>query len=250
MSRRSRLQRHGFAVARQVIGPLALDLDGGILRRGLFDLAGELRQQLGNRLGGGPDVAGFDNAALGIVGIAFLAPAHRKTVALAAVHHERNGFGGFPHGDRQPAGSQRIERAGMAGALGLEQPLHDRDRMGRGHADRLVEHHPAVDVALVAPRLALVPLLVATPLLLSDRCHAGIAMRIRKIIFFSAVRITDRRLDGAVCGGHDHQLTLPNLANLVRGLFAPQVFAVISLFVPLHRIVHRRGSGHQVRISG
>src|SRR5262249_14850634 len=36
----------------------------------------------------------------------------------------------------------------------------------------------------------------------------------------------------------------------VRGLAAPQVFAVISRSVPLHRIVHRRGIECQVQISG
>jgi len=41
---RTRLQFDDFAVARQIIGPFSLDLDGGILRRGLFDLAGEPRQ--------------------------------------------------------------------------------------------------------------------------------------------------------------------------------------------------------------
>ena len=56
---RARLQLDDFAVARQIIGALALDLDGGILRRGLLDQAGKLRQQLPNRLGGGPVVAGL-----------------------------------------------------------------------------------------------------------------------------------------------------------------------------------------------
>ena len=48
---RTRLQVDGLAVARQVIGALALDLDGGVLRRDLLDQAGELRQQ-------GPDFLG------------------------------------------------------------------------------------------------------------------------------------------------------------------------------------------------
>src|ERR1700712_1183031 len=65
-----------------------------------------------------------------------------------------------------------------------------------------------------------------------------------------AVRPLDRRFDHAVCGGRDHQVTLPNLWNLVRGLSAPRGFAVISLFVPLPRTGRRRGSGHRARISG
>src|SRR5207302_9171658 len=142
-------------------GPLALNLDRGILRRDLLDQPGEARQQRPDRLGGGLEIAGPDNPALGIVGIPFLPPAHREAVALAAVHHERDGLGSLAERDRQAAGGQRIEGTGMAGALGLEQALEDRDRVRRGHADRLVEHHPAMDVALVAARLIVLALLLA-----------------------------------------------------------------------------------------
>ena len=73
-----------------------------------------------------------------------------KMIGLAAVDHERHGLGRLAERDRQAAGGERIERAGVAGALRREQPLDDRDRVRRGHADRLVEHDPAVHVALVA----------------------------------------------------------------------------------------------------
>ena len=59
------------------------------------------------------------DAAFGVVGVALLAPAHREAVDLAAIHHERHGLGRFPERDREQAGGQRIERAGVAGALGL-----------------------------------------------------------------------------------------------------------------------------------
>jgi hypothetical protein len=71
-------------------------------------------------------------------------------VDLASLHDERNGFGRFPQRDRQYPGGERIERAGMAGALRLEQALDHADRMRRAHAYRLVEHDPAVHVALLA----------------------------------------------------------------------------------------------------
>src|ERR1700732_4437634 len=156
------LQFDGLAVPRQVVGPLALDLDRGILRRGLLDEPGEPRQQRRNRLRRGLDLAGPGDTALGVVGIAFLAPGDRKAIALAAIHHERNGLGGFSERDRQSTRGERIERARVARALGLEQPLHDRDRMGRGHADWFVEDDPAVDVALVASRLVVGARLLAT----------------------------------------------------------------------------------------
>ena len=40
----------------------------------------------------------------------------------------------------------------MAGLLGREGALDHRDRMGRRHADRLVEHDPAMHVALLGAR--------------------------------------------------------------------------------------------------
>src|ERR1700681_1956655 len=94
------LQFDGFAVPRQVVGPLALDLDRGVLRRGLLDEPREPRQQGGNRLRRGFYLAGLSDTALGVVGIAFLPPGDRKAIALAAIHHERNGIGGFPERDR------------------------------------------------------------------------------------------------------------------------------------------------------
>src|SRR6202022_3347892 len=114
---RPRLQFDGLAVPRQIIGALALDLDGGILRRRLLDQAGELRQQVPDRIGRRPGIAGLGDPALGIVGVAFLAPAHRKAIALAAVHHERNRLGGLAQGDRQAPGGEWIERAPMAARL-------------------------------------------------------------------------------------------------------------------------------------
>ncbi len=97
------------------------------------------------------------DAAFGIVGVALLAPAHGEPVDLAPVHHEGHGLGRLPKRDREQARGQRVERAGMAGALGAEQPLHHAHRMGRGHADRLVEHEPAVHVALLALALQRLP---------------------------------------------------------------------------------------------
>jgi len=127
-------------------------------------------------------VARLGDAALGVVGVALLAPAHGEAVALAAVHDEGDGLGGLAKSNGQGAGGQRIEGAGVAGALGVEQPLHHRDRVGRGHADRLVEHHPAVDVAALALLLGtLTPGWIAGLLLHLSRLggrSAGIARRV------------------------------------------------------------------------
>src|SRR6185369_62467 len=194
----------------------ALDLDRGILRRDLLDPAGELRQQRPDRVGRRPDLAGLDHPALGIVGIALLAPGHREAVALAAVHHEGNRLGGLAERDRQAAGCQRIERAGMSGAPGLEQPLEHGNRVRRGHADRLVENHPAVDVALVASRLiVLARLLGVTRIVVAAAFASFVAgatlvvatQLIWKNIFFGIVRIGSLRRDRAARGGHSHHLS-------------------------------------------
>ena len=41
--------------------------------------------------------------------------------------------------------AMRIERAGMAGLLGIEDAAHRGDGLGGGHARRLVEDHPAMN---------------------------------------------------------------------------------------------------------
>ena len=74
-------------------------------------------RQAGSRRPSGARRAVADHLALGVVGVALLAPAHREAVALAPVHHERDGLGRLAERERQEARGERIERAGVAGAL-------------------------------------------------------------------------------------------------------------------------------------
>ena len=91
-------------------------------------------------------VAGAHDLALGVVGVGLGAPAHREAVGLGAVDHERHGLGRLAEGDRQDAGGQRIERAGMARLLRVEEPLDRADApASRSCPRRLVEDQPAVD---------------------------------------------------------------------------------------------------------
>ena len=83
---------------------------------------------------------------LGVVGVGLGAPAHDERVGLGAVLDDRHRLGRLAERDRQHAGSERIERAGVADLLGVEQALQPRHRLGRGDADRLVEIDPAVDL--------------------------------------------------------------------------------------------------------
>ncbi len=95
----------------------------------------------GRRIGGG------DHLALGVVGVGLLAPAHGEAVDLAAVLDEGNRLGGFAERDRQNAGGERVERAGMADLGRAEEPLHRGHRLGRGLAGGLVEAEPAGNLA-------------------------------------------------------------------------------------------------------
>ncbi len=139
-----------LAVAGEVVGAFAFDLHRGIARRHLGDLAGEMGQQRAQGFGARTSFAGADDPSFGIVGIALLAPAHSEAVGLAPVHDERDGLGRLPQRDRQQAGGERVESSGMPGAARLEHAFHHTHGMSRRHAHGLVEHEPAMHVALLA----------------------------------------------------------------------------------------------------
>ena len=105
----------------------------------------KLRQQGGDGGGVGTRVAGLDRMALGVVGVGLDAPLHGEAIGLFAVLDEGHGLGRLAEGDRQHARGERIQSAGVAGLLGVEQALQPGDGLGRGQADGLVEHDPAVD---------------------------------------------------------------------------------------------------------
>ena len=68
-----------------------------------------------------------------------------EAIGLLALLHEGDRLRRFAEGDRQEAGGERIERAGVTGLLGVEEALQQRDGARRGHADGFVENDPAVD---------------------------------------------------------------------------------------------------------
>ena len=148
-----RLQFDKLALAREIIGALAGDLDRRILRWRLQNIPDKPGQQRGDRAGFGSRVALADDLAVGVVGVGLGAPAHGEEIGLLAILHEGHGLGGLAEGDRQNARGQRIERAGVAGLLAIIDALQARDGLRRGHADRLVEHDPAVDDGAVRSAL-------------------------------------------------------------------------------------------------
>src|SRR4029078_1084805 len=114
-----------LAVAREIIGTLALDLDCRIARRDLLNEHSGFRQQWSDGFRGGPFSAGRNDASFSIVGVAFFAPPYGEAVELAAAHPERNSFVCFTKRNRQRTRSKRIERASMSAAFRAEQPFHD-----------------------------------------------------------------------------------------------------------------------------
>ena len=122
-TRLSGLQGDGLPVARQVIGPLALDLDRRIGRGGLGMRAGEAGQGRLDLLLGRALVGGGGDRAFGIVAVARLAPAGGEAVDLLGIHGVRNGLGRLAQRHGQDAGRHRIEGAGVSGLLRIEDAL-------------------------------------------------------------------------------------------------------------------------------
>ena len=143
-----------LAVARPVVGARAIDLDRGKGRRPLLDRPGEMRQQ--RRDGGrrGAPVRSRNDRAFGVVAVGLRAPGHLEPIGLFAVLHVGDGFRRLAEGDGKDAGGDRVERAGMAGLLAVEETLQLRDGIGRGYPDRLVEDDPAVDLGARRTALA------------------------------------------------------------------------------------------------
>ncbi len=134
---------NGFALARQIIGAVAVDLDGGKLRRNLLDETGIARQEITDRLLVRTDFRRTGSLPLHVVGRAFLPPGHGEFINLAAIHDVGNGLRRIAKGNRQHTRCQGIERARMTSLLRLEQPLDLRNRLGRTEIQRLVEDEPA-----------------------------------------------------------------------------------------------------------
>ena len=135
------------AVAGQVVGALALYLDGREGGGDLHDVAAELRQGGADFVIGGAGTGCGGYGALGVIGIARLAETDGEMIDFGAVHNVRHGFGGRPQGDGQNAGGQRVQSAAMAGFLRVERAFHLVHRLGAGDALRFVQNNPAVQFA-------------------------------------------------------------------------------------------------------
>ena len=108
---RARFDLEGFAPAREVIGARAGDADSGESRRRLENGADEARQEAFNLGRGRPPIGACDDLPFGVVGRAFLAPAHAEAVGFGPILNDRHGLGRLAESDRQHARREGIERA-------------------------------------------------------------------------------------------------------------------------------------------
>src|SRR3984893_13081571 len=144
-----------FAFASEIIGALAVDFHGREARRHLFDQSSEARQESSYMLLRWPFGGSCNNAAFGVIRVAFFAPADSEAVDLSPFHDERNGLGCLAERNRQDSGRQWIKGAGVTGAFGVEGSLDHPDGMRGGHPNRFVEDEPAMHVPSFAPALRL-----------------------------------------------------------------------------------------------
>src|SRR5262245_55993363 len=97
-------------VAGEVVSASAIDLERGIARRHLLDVASEIGKP-GLDLGAGrPPIALRNRLPLGVVGVGLGAEADREPVLLAALDREVDGLGRLAECGRKDGGWEGIER--------------------------------------------------------------------------------------------------------------------------------------------
>ncbi|MNM98422.1 hypothetical protein D3C81_1109530 [compost metagenome] len=146
-SNRTRLALHYLAGTRQLVQRLAIALERRVHRRYLLDWPPKARQQ---RLQLFPTNGHFtllEHLTLGIAGGGGDAQVHDRGIAFLGIQQVLGELGRLAEAQRQHAGRQRIEAAGMPGLLGIEQPAHLLQRGVGTEAVRLVEDQDAADRA-------------------------------------------------------------------------------------------------------
>jgi hypothetical protein len=139
------LQLDVFSLAGEIIGPLAIDLDRGVDRRRLLNLANETLQCFFDRFTRRAYVGLAGHGALAVLGGGRRSPADREHVILVRLHDVADRLGGLAKRQGQDARRQRVQRAAMSCLLRVEHTPADADGLRRGHALGLVEHQPAVN---------------------------------------------------------------------------------------------------------
>ena len=152
----ARLHLDRLAAPRLGVQRLAAALQRGVDRRALLDPAGEPGQRGIDRIHGQRRHRAFaQRLALGVVGIGDDAEPGHGLVGLARAQQPAGDLGGFAEADRQQAGGQGVQAAGMAALLGAEQVAHALQRLVRRQPLRLVQQQDAVQPAEHGARAAL-----------------------------------------------------------------------------------------------
>jgi hypothetical protein len=90
--------------------------------------------------------------ALGIVGVGDLAQPGHGVVGLGRAQQAAGDLGRLAEAQRQQAGGQRVERAGVAALLRAEQMPGPLQRLVGAHPARLVQQQDAVDASELGAR--------------------------------------------------------------------------------------------------
>ena len=131
-------------VARIFVERLAVLLEGAVHGRHLGDRAGEAVQRLHHLAGRALHGALAQHLAFRIARGRAHAQAHHRLVGLVGVEVQLAELGGGAEAQRQHAGGQRVQRAGMAGLFRAQQPLGLLQGLVAGTAQRLVEQQNPV----------------------------------------------------------------------------------------------------------
>jgi hypothetical protein len=141
------LALHLDALTGQLVQGLPLMLDRREHRRHLLDLAAELLERRLDALGGHAlDRTGLDHLTVGVAAVGGDAELNPNPIALVRGQQVLRELRGFAEAQRQHAGGQRIQRAGVTDLAGIEQPLRPLHRIVRRHAGGLVQNQNTVHV--------------------------------------------------------------------------------------------------------
>ncbi|MNF75764.1 hypothetical protein D3C84_578450 [compost metagenome] len=160
-SNRTRFALHYFACTSQLVQRLAITLERRVHRRYLTDLPtkfGQYSLDIGATNG---HRALLQNFTFGIRRGGGLAQLRQGFVTLVGIEQVLRELGGLTEAQRQDAGRQWIEAAGVTGLFGIEQPAYLLQGGIGGKTQWLVEQDDATDVT-------------ANTFYLSHRLHLGV----------------------------------------------------------------------------
>ena len=146
-SNRTRLALHYLSCTGELVQRLSVFLQRRVHRRHLLYVATEARQGLFEIVPTDGHVPLGEQFALGVAGGGGDAHAHHRLVTLVGIEKILGELGRLAEAQRQHPGGQRVEAAGVAGLLGIEQPADFLQCLVGTHAARLVEHQDAADGA-------------------------------------------------------------------------------------------------------